>query len=225
MSESPETYQPTERTKLGRRSARGVYDRRAVHAVLDEALICHVAVTTDHGPLVLPTIHTRIGETLYFHGAVASRLLRTMKLGVDVCVTATLVDGLVLARSAFHHSMNYRSVVVFGRATEVTDRDEKIAVLHSLVEHVVPGRSGAVRSPNDSELAQTSVLALPIVEASAKVRQGPPIDDDADHAIDVWAGVLPLSVQPGAPEPDPLMTVERPVPACVTDYRRPGCGR
>src|SRR4051812_22349241 len=180
----------TERTTVKRLSERGNYDAATVHAILDEALICHVAFSVDGKPVVIPTIHTRIGDTLYFHGSAASRMLRSLREGVEACVCATLLDGLVLARSAFHHSMNYRSAVVFGTAREVTDPAEKLRALDALVEHVARGRSAEVRPPNERELKQTLVLALPIAEASAKIRTGPPVDDEEDYALPVWAGVL-----------------------------------
>jgi nitroimidazol reductase NimA-like FMN-containing flavoprotein (pyridoxamine 5'-phosphate oxidase superfamily) len=189
----------TERTTVHRLAKRASYDRETVHAILDEALICHVGFSVDGSPVVIPTIHWREGETLYIHGSVASRMLRTLKDGVDVCATITLVDGLVLARSAFHHSMNYRSVVILGKAREVTDREEKVKALECLVEHVVPGRSKVVRAPNESELRVTTVLALPIEEASAKVRTGGPVDDEDDYALPVWAGVIPLKLTQGEP--------------------------
>jgi nitroimidazol reductase NimA-like FMN-containing flavoprotein (pyridoxamine 5'-phosphate oxidase superfamily) len=189
----------TERTKVRRLPARASYQREAIYAILDEALICHVGFSVDGQPFVIPTIHWRDGDTLYFHGSAASRMLRTLRGGVDACVTVTLLDGLVLARSAFHHSMNYRSVVVFGKAREVTDREEKERALQTLVEHITPERAAAVRPPNEIELRQTLVLALPLHEASAKTRSGPPVDDEADYALPVWAGVVPVSLVRGEP--------------------------
>lgn len=208
----------TDRTTVRRMPKRGVYDRPTIEAILDEALICHVGFVADGQPVVIPTIHARLGETLYFHGSAASRMLRTLKDGVPVCVTATILDGLVLARSAFNHSMNYRSVVVFGSAREVTDADEKSRALEAVVEHVVAGRSRDVRSPNEKELKATLVLALPIDEASAKIRTGPPVDDEADYAMQTWAGVLPLALTPGAPVPDERVIAE--VPEYVRGYGR-----
>jgi nitroimidazol reductase NimA-like FMN-containing flavoprotein (pyridoxamine 5'-phosphate oxidase superfamily) len=192
----------TPRTTVRRLAARGVYDRDAIYAILDEALICHVGLVVDGQPVVIPTIHVRVGDTLYFHGAGASRMLRTLRGGVDACVTVTLLDGLVLARSAFHHSMNYRSVVVLGKGREVADREEKLRALDALVEHVVPGRAAIVRPPNELEIKQTLVVALPLSEASAKVRTGPPVDDEADYALDVWAGVVPVALVKGEPVKD-----------------------
>ena len=209
----------TQKTTLKRLPKRGVFDRDAIHAIIDEALICHVGFAVDGQPYVIPTIHTRVDDALYFHGSAASRMLRTLRDGVDACVTITLLDGLVLARSAFHHSMNYRSVVVLGRATAVTEDDEKLRVLEALVEHVCRGRSADVRKPNDAELKQTLVLKLPIAEASAKVRTGPPVDDEEDYALPVWAGVLPLTLTPQAPLADERSSGE--LPEYVKRYSRP----
>lgn len=192
----------TERTRVRRLANRASYDLETIHSILDEALICHVGFAVEGKPVVIPTIHWREGNQLYFHGSVASRMLRNLRDGVDACVTVTLLDGLVLARSAFHHSMNYRSVVVFGKAREVSDREEKLRALTALVEHVVPGRSPIVRAPNESELRQTLVLALPIEEASAKIRTGGPVDDEDDYALPVWAGVVPLTLVKGEPVED-----------------------
>jgi uncharacterized protein len=172
----------TERTTVRRLPKRGAYDRQTIEAILDEAFICHVGFVVDGQPMVIPTIHARIDDSLYFHGSVASRMLRSLEQGVPVCVTVTLLDGLVLARSAFHHSMNYRSVVILGTATAVVDREEKLRVLEALVEHVMEGRS-----------------------ASAKIRTGPPIDDEEDYTLPVWAGVLPLELTPHEPVADPRL--------------------
>jgi len=191
---------PSDRTTVRRLPARGRYDAETVHGILDEALFCHVGLVDPAGhPVVLPTIHVRRGDHLYLHGSPASHLLRTAKKGIDVCVTATLLDGLVMAKSAFHHSMNYRSVVVFGTATEVSDGDEKHGALLDLVEHVRPGRSAEARPPNAKELAGTLVLKLPLAEASAKVRTGPPIDDEEDADWPAWAGVIPVTLEVGQP--------------------------
>lgn len=208
----------TDRTRVRRLPDRGRYDAATIYPILDEALICHVGFIVDGAPVVIPTIHWREGDTLYFHGSAASRMLRSLKNGVDACVTVTLLDGLVLARSAFHHSMNYRSVVVFGKAREVTDREEKMRALDALVEHVMRGRAAEIRGANEKELRQTLVLALPLEEASAKIRTGPPLDDDEDYALPVWAGVLPLTLTPGEPVPDTGVTAE--VPAYVREYQR-----
>jgi nitroimidazol reductase NimA-like FMN-containing flavoprotein (pyridoxamine 5'-phosphate oxidase superfamily) len=200
---------PSDRTRVRRLGERGRYDAETIHAILDEALICHVGFVVNEQPVVIPTIHWRDGEMLYFHGSAASRMLRSLRDGVDACVTVTLLDGLVLARSAFHHSMNYRSVVVFGKAQEVRE-DEKVRVLDSLVEHVVRGRSKEVRAPSLKELRQTLVLALPIDEASAKIRAGGPVDDEEDYALPVWAGVLPLTLTPGEAIADKGVTADAP---------------
>jgi hypothetical protein len=211
---------PSERTRVRRLPERGVYDRERIDAILDEALICHLAYVEDGHPRVIPTIHARLGDTLYVHGSNASRTLRAAKGGAPVAVEVTLLDGLVLARSAFHHSMNYRSVVVYGQAREVADGGEKFEAQRALVEHVVRGRSADARLPNQRELDQTTILAVPLDEASAKVRTGPPIDEEEDLELDVWAGVLPLGLVPGEPEPDPLLPGGVPLPGYVKDYRR-----
>lgn len=199
----------TDRTKVRRLANRGNYDRETIHAILDEALVCHVGFVVDGAPVVIPTIHWREGDRLYVHGSAASRMLRTLKDGVDACVTVTLVDGLVLARSAFHHSMNYRSVVVFGKA-QVVEGAEKLRALDALVEHVVRGRSRELRPHKEIELKQTLVLALPLDEASAKIRTGGPVDDEEDYALPIWAGVVPLKLTAGEPVADRDVRVEAP---------------
>ncbi|HEX8618649.1 MAG TPA: pyridoxamine 5'-phosphate oxidase family protein [Thermoanaerobaculia bacterium] len=208
----------SDRTRVRRLPNRGQYDAATIHAILDEALICHAGFVVDGVPVVIPTIHWRDGDTLYVHGSAASRMLRTMKNGVDACVTVTLLDGLVLARSAFHHSMNYRSVVVFGKAREVVEEAEKVRALETLVEHVIRGRSKEIRGPNEKELRQTLVLAMPLDESSAKIRTGPPSDDEEDYALPVWAGVLPLRLTPGEAIPDEGVTAA--VPEYVKTYTR-----
>ena len=195
------TIDVTDRTRVRRLANRASYDRETIHAILDEALVCHVGFVVDGAPVVIPTIHWREDDTLYVHGSAASRMLRSLKGGVDACVTVTLVDGLVLARSAFHHSMNYRSVVVYGKAREVTG-EEKARSLERLVEHIAPGRSAEVRAPNEIEMKQTLVIALPLDEASAKIRTGGPVDDEEDYALPVWAGVVPLTITRGEPIED-----------------------
>lgn len=196
----------TDRTKVRRLANRGNYDRETIHAILDEALVCHVGFVVDGAPVVIPTIHWREGDRLYVHGSAASRMLRMLKDGVDACVTVTLVDGLVLARSAFHHSMNYRSVVVFGKA-RVVEGEDKLHALDALVEHVVRGRSRELRPHKEIELKQTLVLALPLDEASAKIRTGGPVDDEEDYALPIWAGVVPLRLTAGEPIADRDVTV------------------
>lgn len=223
MADAPQhAYPPTDRTRVRRIPGRGVYDRAAIHAILDEALICHVGFVDGGRPFVIPTIHARVDETLYLHGSQGSRLLGVVAAGEPVCVTATLVDGLVLARSALHHSMNYRSVVVLGSGREVTDSTEKAVAFEAVVEHVVRGRSRDARMPSAQEAAATKVVALPIVEASAKVRTGDPSDEAADYALPIWAGVIPLALTPGAPTPDPKLAPGIDAPAYAVDYRRPG---
>jgi nitroimidazol reductase NimA-like FMN-containing flavoprotein (pyridoxamine 5'-phosphate oxidase superfamily) len=192
----------TDRTRVRRHPERGVYDRGPIDAILDEALICHVGFVVEGQPFVIPTIHARAGDVLYLHGSPASRMLRTLRDGVDVCVTATLLDGLVLARSVYNSSMNYRSVVVVGRAREVVAAEEKLAALEAIVEHMAPGRWSDARQPNQGELDGTTVLALGLDEASAKVRTGPPSDFDRDMDLPVWAGVIPLGLVAGAAESD-----------------------
>jgi nitroimidazol reductase NimA-like FMN-containing flavoprotein (pyridoxamine 5'-phosphate oxidase superfamily) len=208
---------PSERTRVRRLPERGVYERSEIDTILDEALICHLAYVKDGEPRVIPTIHARVGDTLYVHGSNASRTLRSTKGGAPVAAEVTLLDGLVLARSSFHHSMNYRSVV-YGRAREVTDRPKFDA--RALVEHVVRGRAADARLPNQRELDQTTILAISLDEASAKVRTGPPKDEEEDLALPVWAGVLPLRTVPGEPEPDPLLPSGIATPGYVSDYRR-----
>jgi nitroimidazol reductase NimA-like FMN-containing flavoprotein (pyridoxamine 5'-phosphate oxidase superfamily) len=209
---------PTQHTTVKRHPERGAYDRATIDSILDEALICHLGFVVEGRPFVIPTIHARDGDTLYVHGSPASRMLRAAKEGVDICVTVTLLDGLVLARSVYNHSMNYRSVVVLGRAREVTDRDEKLRAMQRVVEHVVPGRWNDARRPSDGEIKGTTILALALDEASAKVRSGPPTDDDADLGLPVWAGVIPLGVEPGDPVPD--SGIDGPPPAYVAKYER-----
>jgi nitroimidazol reductase NimA-like FMN-containing flavoprotein (pyridoxamine 5'-phosphate oxidase superfamily) len=200
-----DTYTPTERTQVKRLPKRAVYDHAQVHAILDEGFICHVGFVAGGQSYVIPTGYARSGDQLYIHGSAASRMLRELGQGASLCVEVTLVDGLVLARSAFHHSMNYRSVVVLGQARLVTDPQEKMAALACFTNHIVPGRWDEVRQPNEQELKATTVLALPLDEVSAKVRTGPPIDDEEDYALPVWAGVVPLRIEAGDPSPDPRL--------------------
>jgi nitroimidazol reductase NimA-like FMN-containing flavoprotein (pyridoxamine 5'-phosphate oxidase superfamily) len=198
-----------------------VYERRQIDAILDEALFCHVAWVAEGRPRVIPTIHVRDGDTLYIHGSQASRTLRALRDGSPVCIVVTLLDGLVLARSVFNHSMNYRSVVVYGRAREVTDADEKWNAQRALVEHVVPGRSEEARMPNEKELKQTAILAVSLEEASAKVRTGPPKDDEEDLGLPVWAGVLPLRQVTGDLLDSPDLAPGLAPSAVLRSYRRP----
>jgi nitroimidazol reductase NimA-like FMN-containing flavoprotein (pyridoxamine 5'-phosphate oxidase superfamily) len=212
---------PSARTTVRRLPDRGHYEPDTVAAILDEALVCHVGFVAEGQPFVIPTIHGRAEDRLYLHGSAASRMLRTMATGIPACVTATIVDGLVMARSAFHHSMNYRSAVVLGTAQLVLDADEKMEALRVIVEHVNPGRWADVRWPNEKELKATSVLRLGLDEASAKIRTGPPIDDEEDMGVACWAGVLPLGLTAGAPVPD-----ARCLPGFVPpQFARPGRAR
>jgi len=213
-----EDFPTTARTKLKRLPKRGAFDRETVYGILDEGFVCHVGFVLDGQPFVIPTAYGRKGDVLYIHGARASRMQKALAAGCEVCVTVTLVDGLVLARSAFHHSINYRSVVVFGRPRAVESEEEKTAALEAFTEHVMPGRWADVRWPNAQELAATTVLAIQLSEASAKVRTGPPIDDEEDYQLSVWAGVLPLGVEPGAPEADPRLPTETPLPAYIEQF-------
>jgi uncharacterized protein len=215
-------YQTTERTRVRRLPERAAYDRETVHAILDEGFVCHVGFVVDGQPYVIPTGYARAGETLYLHGSTGSRL--GLRPGGPVCVTVTLVDGLVLARSAFHHSMNYRSVTVLGRTRPVDDPREKEAALRAFVEHVIPGRSDEIRRGDRSELAATVVLAVPLQEVSAKVRTGPPKDDEEDYSLPVWSGVLPLALVPGSPDPDARLDPTIPVPSYVTAWDRRATG-
>jgi nitroimidazol reductase NimA-like FMN-containing flavoprotein (pyridoxamine 5'-phosphate oxidase superfamily) len=220
----------TDRTALKRLPKRGSHDRAVVDAILDEALFCHIGFTTarmppsapqDGQPYVLPTIHARVDDRVYVHGSAASRMLRTLATGAPVCLTATLLDGLVLARSAFHHSMNYRSVVVLGTAQLVTEEAEKLEALRAIVEHVAPGRWEEVRTPTEAEMKATSVLRLPLAEASAKIRTGGPVDDEEDLGLPVWAGVLPLRMVAGDLVPDAALAPStRPTPAVLTAATR-----
>jgi uncharacterized protein len=211
---------PTARTRVVREPERGVYDRETVYRLLDEAFICHVGFCVDGQPFVIPTSYGRKEATLYIHGSAASRMLRQMREGVAVCVTVTLLDGLVLARSVFNHSMNYRSVVILGKATLVDDPEEKLTALRVLSEHILPGRWDDARQPNERELKATSVLRVPIEEFSAKVRTGPPIDDAEDYTFPTWAGVLPLEMKRGEPISDPKLDRAREVPPYVRNYSR-----
>src|SRR5205085_308388 len=215
-----ERFTPTERSAIKRLPQRGRYERATVKEILDEGFVCHVGFVLDGQPFVIPTGYARVEDVLYVHGARASRMLKALSDGVQVCVTVTIVDGLVLARSAFHHSMNYRSVVVFGRARAVTDKAEKLTALRALTEHIAPGRWAETRQPNRQELNATTVLAVPLVEASAKVRTGPPVDDEEDYALAVWAGELPLRLTASAPVADPRLPAGVAPPPHVRDYER-----
>ena len=211
---------PTTRTRVVRESDRAVYDREPVYRILDEGFLCHVGFAVDGQPFVIPTSYGRKEASLYIHGSAASRMLRQMKEGVAVCITVTLLDGLVLARSVFNHSMNYRSVVILGTATLVDDPEEKLAALRILSEHILPGRWDDSRQPNERELKATSVLRVPIEEFSAKVRQGPPLDDEPDYSFPTWTGVVPLEVKVGVPIDDERLLPGKEVPEYVRKYSR-----
>ena len=212
---------PSPRTQVRRLAERGSYDRKLIESILDEALMCHVGFVHEGTPVVIPTIHARVEDTLYLHGSPASRMLRSMRSGDEICVTVTLLDGLVVARAAFNNSMNYRSAVIFGSPRIVDDLDEKLMALEAITDHVVPGRWADSRPMSEKEQNGTLVAALPIAEASAKVRAGGPKDDDEDYAYPTWAGVIPMALTPGAPVLDAALSVGIDAPAYVTDYRRP----
>src|SRR4051794_21336990 len=213
-------YEQTERTRIYRKPGRGSYDRELVHSILDEALTCHVGFVAEEQPFVIPTIHARDGETLYLHGARGNRMLKALEDGTPCCVTVTLVDELVLARAALHHSLNNRSVMVLGTAREVTEEDQKERALRAVVDHIAPGRPDEVRGPDVTDLRSTKVLSLPIEEASAKVRTGPPVDEQADLELPFWAGQLPLTSGTGDPIPAPDLVEDLPVPESVRVWKR-----
>jgi nitroimidazol reductase NimA-like FMN-containing flavoprotein (pyridoxamine 5'-phosphate oxidase superfamily) len=199
---------------------RGVYDRETIYKILDEGIVCHVGFSTDAQPFVIPTLYARVADAIYFHGSAASRMLRGASAGVPVCVTVTLTDGLVLARSVFNHSMNYRSVVALGKATLVEDAGEKLEALRAFTERIVPGRWQDARQPNEKELKATSILKLPLTEVSAKIRSGPVQDDEEDYALQVWAGIVPLHLQAEAPIRDERCDPSIPTPAYAANYKR-----
>ncbi len=212
---------PTARTRVKRMPKRAAYDRAAIYSVLDTALVCHVGFAIGGQPYVIPTLHVRIADRLYIHGSAASRMLGVAAEGTPLAVTVTHIDGIVLARSAFHHSVNYRSAVILGAAVLVADPTEKLAVMKGLIDHVAPGRWDHIRQPNEKELAATSVLSLPIVEASAKLRSGDPLDDEADYALPIWAGQLPLATTTLTPVADARADRSTPIPRHVTEYLLP----
>jgi len=217
MSESE--YVRTNKTEVKRKPDRGSYDRETVHSILDEGLVAHVGILQGGTPLVIPMTYGRVEEQMYLHGSAASRLLRDAR-DVDVCVTVTLLDGLVLARSLINHSMNYRSVVIFGKAKQVTDLDEKSSALDAVTEHIIAGRVAATRKNSVKEINSTLVLSIPINEASAKIRSGPPHDYEEDMELDVWAGVIPIGMAIGAPEPDETLSDLITIPDHVKKWRR-----
>jgi nitroimidazol reductase NimA-like FMN-containing flavoprotein (pyridoxamine 5'-phosphate oxidase superfamily) len=216
----PEAIPPTERTRVVRESHRGAYDRETIYKILDEGFVCHVGFSVDGQPYVIPTLFARIGDAIYFHGSAASRMLHNVSEGISVCVTVTLTDGFVLARSVFNHSMNYRSVVALGKAALVDAADEKLEALHAFTEKILPARWNDARQPNEKELKATSILRLPLTEVSAKVRVGPPEDDAPDYTLPVWAGVIPLSLTPGAPIRDEKCDPSIPTPVYAAHYQR-----
>lgn len=219
----PRSNAPSARTRVKRMPERGAYEREQVDAILDAGLVCHLGLVHDGQPYVIPTLHARLGDRLYVHGSSASRALRALREGIPACATVTLLDGIVLARSVFEHSVNYRSVVVLGTATPVTDREEKNAALEAFTDKLLPGRWADARPPTPRELKATGVLWLPLDEASAKIRTGGPDDaDTADGDLDVWAGVIPLRTAAGAPVADPGLRPGIPVPPYARRYRRPG---
>jgi nitroimidazol reductase NimA-like FMN-containing flavoprotein (pyridoxamine 5'-phosphate oxidase superfamily) len=223
MSSSPSTKPASDRVRLRRKRERGSHERAAIDAILDEALIAHLGIVDEHGqPFVIPTLHARHGDVVYLHGSTASRTLRALRAGAHACLTVSLLDGLVLARAAMHHSANYRSVMLLGQPAAVESLDEKLTALQAIVEHIVPGRWAEARAPTENELTATSVLALPIEEASAKIRTGPPMDDEQDYGLAVWAGVIPIVSEALDPEPDLRLAPGTPAPASATAYRRPG---
>lgn len=217
----PDDLRKTDRTTISRHGERGHYDRETAYAIIDEAMVAHVGFDTDEGPTVIPMTYARIGDELVLHGAVASRWMSSFERGKPVSVCITLLDGLVLAQSAFSHSMNYRSVVCFGTATVVTDDQKKQAAFKAFVDHLVPGRWDDCRQPDNKETGATIVLSVPIDEASAKIRSGPPQDAEKDLGLGYWTGVIPLALVPGEAEPDPLLEDGREVPDYVRNYRRP----
>lgn len=212
---STEKLTATPRTQIKRLTQRGEYERQVIYQILDEGLVCHVGFAVDGQPFVIPTAYGRVGDRLYIHGSPASRMLRSLESGIEVCVTVTLLDGLVLARSAFHHSMNYRSVVIFGTAMTVQDPNQKLEALQAFSEHIIPGRWAEVRQPSRQEIQATLVLSLPLDEASAKVRTGSPNDDEADYSLPVWAGVVPLQIVAGEAIADPRLSPKITLPSYV----------
>ena len=216
----PEISQPTQRTRVVREPHRGAYDRATIHAILDEGFVCHLGFSVESQPYVIPTMFARVGDAVYFHGSAASRMLRNVSAGLSVCITVTLTDGFVLARSVFNHSMNYRSVVALGKATLVDAPKEKLEALHAFTEKILPGRWADARQPNEKELKATSILRLPLTEVSAKIRVGPPEDDAPDYELPIWAGVIPLQLAPGTPIRDERCDPKIPTPGYAAQYKR-----
>jgi nitroimidazol reductase NimA-like FMN-containing flavoprotein (pyridoxamine 5'-phosphate oxidase superfamily) len=216
----PELIPPTERTRVVREPHRGSHDRETIYKILDEGFVCHVGFSVDGQPYVIPTMFARVGDAIYFHGSAASRMLRSLSAGLSVCVTVTLTDGLVLARSVFNHSMNYRSVVALGTAAAIEDREEKLQALRAFTEKILPGRWNEARQPNEKELKATTILRLALTEVSAKMRIGPVEDDSPDYELPVWAGIIPLQLVAGAPIRDERCDAALPVPHDVANYTR-----
>jgi nitroimidazol reductase NimA-like FMN-containing flavoprotein (pyridoxamine 5'-phosphate oxidase superfamily) len=221
LNDSSHSIAATDRTRVKRLPKRASYDREAIYSILDTALVCHVGFAVEGQPYVIPTLHVRIDDRLYIHGSAASRMLGAAADRTPIAITVTHIDGLVLARSAFHHSVNYRSVVILGNATLITDPAEKLAVMKGLIDHVAPGRWDQIRHPNAKELGATSVLSIPIVEASAKLRTGDPLDDEADYAMPVWAGQIPFATRTLTPIADARLEASTPIPAHVAEYALP----
>lgn len=215
-----ENFTPSPATRLGRMPERGAYDRETIYGILDEAFICNVGFSMDGQPYVIPTLYARAGDAIYFHGSVASRMLRHLSAGAPACITVSLVDGLILARSVFNHSMNYRSVVLVGTAALVDDPAEKLEALRAFTEKIIPGRWSEARGPNEKEMKATSILRFPITEASAKVRAGGVKDDEEDYALQIWAGVIPLHLAAGAPQRDAKCDPAIPLPGYLAKYAR-----
>lgn len=209
---------PSKRTSIRRMPARGSYDPETIYAILDEGLVAHLGVAIEGQPYVIPTVHARIGDTVYFHGSAGSRTLRVLSAGVPACLTVSLIDGLVLARSAVHHSANYRSAVVLGQARAVESPDERRIALRAFMDRLLPGRWDEVRAPSEKDLRVTSVLCMSLAESSAKVRTGPPLDDEEDYSLDVWAGVIPLGLRASSPVPDARLPKHIEVPAYVEEW-------
>lgn len=220
MADQPKPFKPTPRSTVRRIPTRGVYNHSVIHAILDEALVCHVGFVDDGWPIVIPMLHARVEDRLYIHGSLASRAFKLLSDGLPACIMVTLMDGLVLARSAFHHSANYRSVVVLGRGVPVRDRDEKHRIMGKFVEQVIPGRWDDSRQPTEKELNAMAVVGFDLDESSAKIRTGPPKDEDDDYALPVWAGVIPLQLTAGPPQPDPALRPQIPLPDYLQNYRR-----
>lgn len=215
-----DTFPVTNRTRVVREANRAVYDREAIYQILDEAFVCHVGFTTEGQPFVIPTMFARVGDAIYFHGSAASRMLRGLSEGLPVCITVTLTDGIVLARSVFNHSMNYRSVIALGKATLILQPAEKFEALRAFTEKLIPGRWTDARQPNDKELKATSILKLPLTEVSAKVRTGRVEDDPEDYALPVWAGIIPMHLITDPPQRDERCNPSIPTPAYATNFRR-----